>query len=148
MKWIYLLTAIVAEIIGTSALNASDAFTRLWPSVITVAAYSVAFYLLALTLREIPVGVAYAIWSGVGIALIALVGFLFFDQRLDAPALIGIGLIVAGVLGQRTCSPRRSGIESRISVRRRAGTATIIRGMPWPETLFTSTAATGLGSRM
>lgn len=98
MKWIYLFAAIVAEIIGTSALNASDAFSRLWPSVITVVSYSIAFYLLALTLREIPVGVAYAIWSGVGIALIALVGFLFFDQRLDAAALIGIGLIVSGVL--------------------------------------------------
>ncbi|AOB32342.1 multidrug transporter [Bordetella sp. H567] len=98
MKWIYLLTAIVAEIIGTSALNASDAFSRLWPSVITVVSYAIAFYLLALTLREMPMGVAYAIWSGVGIALITLVGFLVFDQRLDAAALIGIGLIVTGVL--------------------------------------------------
>lgn len=98
MKWLYLAIAIVAEIIGTSALNASQGFSRLWPSLVTVVAYAVAFYLLALTLREIPMGVAYAIWSGVGIALITLVGFVFFNQKLDAPALVGMGLIIAGVV--------------------------------------------------
>ncbi|ANN76872.1 DMT family transporter [Bordetella flabilis] len=98
MKWVYLATAIVAEIIATSALKASDGFSRPWPAILTVAGYGVAFYFLSLTLREIPMGVAYAIWSGVGIALISLVGALFFDQRLDAPALIGMALIVAGVI--------------------------------------------------
>jgi small multidrug resistance pump len=98
MKWVYLATAIVAEIIATSALKASDGFSRPWPAILTVAGYGVAFYFLSLTLREIPMGVAYAIWSGVGIALISLVGALFFGQRLDAPALIGMALIVAGVI--------------------------------------------------
>lgn len=98
MKWVYLGSAILAEVIATSALKSADGFTRLWPSVITVAGYAVAFYFLALTLRAIPVGVAYAIWSGVGIVLISLVGALFFKQHLDAPALLGMGLIIAGVV--------------------------------------------------
>ncbi|OZI24644.1 MULTISPECIES: SMR family transporter [Bordetella] len=98
MKWVYLGSAILAEVIATSALKSADGFTRLWPSVITVAGYAVAFYFLALTLRDIPVGVAYAIWSGVGIVLISLVGALFFKQHLDAPALLGMGLIIAGVV--------------------------------------------------
>ncbi|OZI28425.1 QacE family quaternary ammonium compound efflux SMR transporter [Bordetella genomosp. 7] len=98
MKWVYLGSAILAEVIATSALKSADGFTRLWPSVITVAGYAVAFYFLALTLRDIPVGVAYAIWSGVGIVLISLVGALFFKQNLDAPALLGMGLIIAGVV--------------------------------------------------
>jgi small multidrug resistance pump len=98
MKWVYLATAIVAEIIATSALKASDGFSRPWPAVLTVAGYGVSFYFLSLTLREIPMGVAYAIWSGVGIALISLIGALFFDQRLDAPAVLGMALIVAGVI--------------------------------------------------
>lgn len=98
MKWVYLGSAILAEVIATSALKSADGFTRLWPSVITVAGYAVAFYFLALTLRDIPVGVAYAIWSGVGIVLISLVGALFFKQHLDAPAVLGMGLIIAGVV--------------------------------------------------
>jgi small multidrug resistance pump len=96
--WLSLGTAIVAEVIGTSALKASDGFTRLWPSVIVVVGYACAFWLLALTLRSIPVGVAYAIWAGLGIVLIALVGVVLFGQKLDAPAIIGMGLIVAGVV--------------------------------------------------
>lgn len=96
--WLYLGTAIVAEVIGTSALKASDGFTRLWPSVIVVVGYACAFWLLALTLRSIPVGVAYAIWAGLGIVLIALVGVVLFGQKLDAGAVIGMGLIVAGVV--------------------------------------------------
>ena len=95
--WLLLGTAIVAEVIGTSALKASAGFTRLGPSLV-VAAYGVAFYLLSLTLRHIPAGVAYAAWSGLGIVLIAAVGWLFYGQRLDAPALIGMALIVVGVL--------------------------------------------------
>ena len=95
--WLLLGTAIVAEGIGTSALKASAGFTRLGPSFV-VAGYGVAFYLLSLTLRHIPAGVAYAAWSGLGIVLIAAVGWLFYGQRLDAPALIGMALIVVGML--------------------------------------------------
>jgi small multidrug resistance pump len=98
MSWVYLLTAIVAEVIATSALKASDGFSKLWPSVITVAGYTVAFYCLSLTLRTIPVGVAYAIWSGLGVVLITIAAWLLFGQKLDLPALIGMGLIVAGVV--------------------------------------------------
>jgi small multidrug resistance pump len=98
MKWVYLGIAIVAEIIATSALKGSQGFTRLAPSVLTVIGYAVSFYFLSLTLRHIPVGVAYAVWSGVGIVLISLVGALVFGQHLDWPAILGIGLIIAGVL--------------------------------------------------
>ena len=98
MKWIYLAVAILAEIVATSALKSSDGFTRLLPSVVTVFGYVVAFYFLSLTLREVPVGIAYAIWSGVGIVLISIVGALVFKQHLDAPAMIGMGLIIAGVV--------------------------------------------------
>jgi len=98
MVYLYLLVAIVCEVIGTSALKASEGFTRLGPSLVTAAGYGLAFYFLSLTLASIPVGVAYAVWSGVGVVLIALVGFLWFGQTLDAPALIGLALIIAGVL--------------------------------------------------
>ena len=96
--WFFLSVAIVSEVIGTSALKASEGFTRLWPSLIVVGGYALALYLLSLTLKAIPVGVAYAVWAGVGIVLIALIGWLFFGQALDAPAIIGMGLIVAGVV--------------------------------------------------
>jgi small multidrug resistance pump len=98
MHWVYLLIAIVAEVIATSALKASAEFTRLVPSVVVVVGYLTAFYFLSLTLRTLPVAIVYAMWSGIGIALIALVGWLFLKQSLDAAALIGIGLIVSGVL--------------------------------------------------
>ncbi len=98
MPYLYLALAIVCEVIGTSALKAAAGFTRLWPSVVVVLGYGLAFYFLSLTLRTIPVGVAYAIWSGAGVALITLIGWLVFKQRLDAPALVGIGLIIAGVV--------------------------------------------------
>jgi small multidrug resistance pump len=98
MKWLYLLIAIGAETIGTSALKASDGFTRPVPVIITALAYGVSFYFLSQALRFFPVGVAYAIWSGVGVVLISLIGAIFFKQSLDAAALAGIGLIVAGVL--------------------------------------------------
>lgn len=98
MHWVHLALAIVSEIMATSALKAADGFTRLWPSVIVVVGYASAFYFLSLTLRMIPLGVAYAIWSGVGIALIALIGWVLYHQSLDAGALVGIGLIVAGVI--------------------------------------------------
>jgi small multidrug resistance pump len=98
MGWLYLAIAIVAEVIATSALKASEGFARLGPSVIVIAGYSVAFYFLSLTLREIPVGIAYAVWSGVGIVLISLIAWLLFGQTLDTAAWLGIALIISGVL--------------------------------------------------
>lgn len=97
-SYITLGLAILAEVLGTSALKASDGFTRLTPSLVTVVAYGVSFYLLSVTLRTVPIGIAYAVWSGVGIVLISIIGWLLYGQRLDPPALTGLGLIVAGVL--------------------------------------------------
>jgi small multidrug resistance pump len=97
MGYVYLGVAIVAEVIGTSALKASNGFTQLVPSLITIVTYAVAFYFLSLTLKTIPVGIAYAIWSGIGIVLIALIGLFWFRQPLDLAAVIGLGLIIAGV---------------------------------------------------
>jgi len=97
-NWVFLLLAIVCETIATSALKSSDGFSRLWPSLLVVIGYSAAFYLLSLTLRTIPVGIAYAIWSGVGIVIVALAGWLVFGQKLDMPALLGMGLILSGVV--------------------------------------------------
>ena len=96
--WIYLAIAITAEVIGTSFLKASEGFTKLVPSVVVVVAYVVAFYSFALVLKTIPVGIAYAIWAGAGIGLIVLAGYFVYGQALDAPAAIGIALIVAGVV--------------------------------------------------
>jgi len=97
-KWIFLSAAIVCEVIATSALKSSEGFSRLWPSLIVATGYMAAFYFLSLTLKTIPVGVAYAIWSGAGIVLIALIARVFLGQTLDAPAIIGLSLIVAGVV--------------------------------------------------
>jgi small multidrug resistance pump len=98
MHWIYLFIAIVAEVTATSALRATAGFTRVAPSLLVVAGYGVSFYFLLRILQVIPVGLVYAIWSGVGIVLVSLVGWALLGQRLDAAALAGIGLIVAGVL--------------------------------------------------
>lgn len=98
MHWIFLTVAIVSEVIGTSALKASEGFSRLWPSAIVIVGYTAAFYFLSLTLKTLPVGVAYAIWSGVGIVLIALIAWVLYEQALDLPAIIGMSLIVAGVI--------------------------------------------------
>lgn len=98
MSYLYLAVAIVAEVIGTSALKAAEGFTRPLPSAVVVAGYAAAFYFLSLALKTIPVGIAYAIWSGVGVALITLIGWVVFKQRLDLPALAGVALIVAGVV--------------------------------------------------
>jgi small multidrug resistance pump len=98
MHWLYLGAAILFETIGTTALKASDGMTRLAPAVVVVVAYALSFWLLALVLRVLPVGVAYAIWSGVGICLIASIGWVVFGQKLDAPALIGMGMIIAGIV--------------------------------------------------
>jgi small multidrug resistance pump len=97
MKWIYLSIAIVAEVMATTALRAAEGFTRLVPSIIVVAGYGIAFFFLSMTLKSIPVGIAYAIWSGVGMVLISIIGYFAYQQALDAPAVIGILLIIAGV---------------------------------------------------
>lgn len=97
MQWLFLAVAIVSEVVGTSALKASEGFSRLWPSAIVVVGYASAFYFLSLCLKTLPVGLAYAIWSGAGVALIALIAWVFYGQSLDFPAVIGMTLIVAGV---------------------------------------------------
>ena len=98
MHWLYLSIAIVSEVIATSALKAAEGFTQWIPSVMVVLGYVCTFYFLSLTLRSIPIGIAYAVWSGVGLALISLVGWAVYGQSLDAAALLGIALIIAGVL--------------------------------------------------
>lgn len=96
--WIFLGVAIVSEVFATSALATSDGFTRLVPSLWTVAGYTCAFYFLSLTLKTMPVGVAYAIWAGLGVILVALIGWVRFGQKLDGAALLGMALIISGVL--------------------------------------------------
>lgn len=96
--YIFLCLAILFETIGTTALQASQQFTRLAPSLLVVVAYGISFYLLAMALKVIPVGIAYAIWSGLGIVFIAGIGFVIFGQRLDWPAVIGLALIIGGIL--------------------------------------------------
>jgi small multidrug resistance pump len=98
MSYVYLTIAIVSEVIGTSALKASEEFSRLVPTLIVIVAYASAFYFLTLTLRTIPVGIAYALWSGIGVVLISLAAWILFRQALDVPAIIGIALIAAGVI--------------------------------------------------
>ena len=98
MQWLFLSVAVVAEVIATSTLKVSDGFSRFVPSLVVIIGYGVSFYFLSLALRTMPVGVAYAVWSGVGIALISLIGWLFLGQSLDAPAIIGLTLIGAGVV--------------------------------------------------
>ncbi|MCS6758328.1 MAG: SMR family transporter [Candidatus Devosia euplotis] len=95
---LYLAIAIVGEVVATSFLRASDGFTELWPTLVVVVGYAIAFYFFSLALQTIPVGIGYAIWSGTGIVLIALIAYFMHGQTLDLPALIGIGLILAGVL--------------------------------------------------
>ena len=97
MGWIYLAIAIVTEVIGTSSLKAADGFTRLIPSILVVIGYTCSFYFLSLALRSIPVGVAYAIWSGIGIVLISSVAWLVYGQKLSSASLIGMSLIIMGV---------------------------------------------------
>lgn len=96
--YLFLGVAILSEVFATSCLKASNGFTRLLPSVVTVLGYGTSFYFLSLTLAAIPTGVAYAIWSGVGIVLISIVGWVVFKQTLDAPAFLGMALIAAGVI--------------------------------------------------
>jgi small multidrug resistance pump len=98
MHYLYLAIAIITEVIGTSALKATEEFTKFWPSIIVLVGYLTSFYFLTLCLRHIPVGIAYALWSGVGIILIATVGWLLYKQSLDMPGVIGIGFIIVGVV--------------------------------------------------
>ncbi len=98
MKYVFLLTAIVLETIATSALKSSDQFTKLGPSIITVLGYVGAFYCLSLTLKTIPVGIAYALWSGIGIILITIVGIVVYKQTPDLPAIVGLAFILVGVI--------------------------------------------------
>lgn len=98
MSYLYLAIAIVAEVVATSALKSAEGFTRLAPSALVVVGYAIAFFCLSLTLRTLPVGIAYAIWSGVGIVLVTAIAWFLYGQKLDLPALIGLALIIVGVL--------------------------------------------------
>lgn len=98
MGYVYLGIAIIFEVIATTALKASESFTQLWPSVIVCVGYAVTFYVFSLALQSITVGVAYAIWSGLGIVLITTAGYLVYGQEVDLPAMLGMGLIIAGVV--------------------------------------------------
>ncbi|WGF89454.1 DMT family transporter [Marinivivus vitaminiproducens] len=95
--YVFLTVAIIAEVVATSALKLSDGFTRPWPLLFTFVGYAISFWFLSLTIRVMPMGIVYAIWSGVGIVFITAVGWLWFGQRLDMPAMVGLSLIVAGV---------------------------------------------------
>ena len=108
MHWLYLAIAIVAEVVGTSFLKGSAGFTKLGPSLMVLAGYGTAFLFLSLTLERIPVGVGYAIWSGAGVTLIALIGWLAFGEKLDPPAVLGMSLIVAGVVVLNWPTPPRA----------------------------------------
>ena len=105
MHWLYLSIAILAEVIATSSLKAAEGFTRLIPSLIVVFGYGTAFYFLSLTLRTMQVGTAYAIWSGVGTVLISLVAWFLYNQKLDAPSILGMALIISGVIIIKFLSP-------------------------------------------
>lgn len=96
--WVALAIAIVAEVIGTTALKASNEFTRFIPSLIVVVGYGIAFYFMALSMRVLPVGIMYAIWSGMGIVLVSIIGWVIYRQELDFPAIIGMGLIILGAI--------------------------------------------------
>jgi small multidrug resistance pump len=104
MNWLLLSIAIVSEVTATLALKASNGFTRLAPSVVVVSGYALAFYCLSLALRTIPVGIAYAIWSGIGVILVSLAGRVIYGQRLDAAAVAGMTLIIGGIVVLNTLS--------------------------------------------
>lgn len=97
MTYLHLAIAIAAEVVATSFLKSCEGFTKLWPSVVVLVGYVIAFYFLSLTLRSLSVGIVYAIWSGVGIVLVSIIAWIFLGQKLDVPAVIGITLIIAGV---------------------------------------------------
>nr|WP_319799252.1 multidrug efflux SMR transporter [Halomonas sp. M20] len=97
MAYVYLFVAIVAEVLATSALKSSQEFTRFWPSVLVVGGYGLAFYMLTLVLRTVPVGIAYAFWAGLGIVLVTLIGVVVFKEKLDLAAVLGLAMIIGGV---------------------------------------------------
>lgn len=103
-KWMFLALAIISEVIATTSLKSTEGFTKLVPSIIVVIGYTAAFYFVSLTLDTLPVGIVYAIWSGVGIALVAIISVIVLDQKLDAGAVIGMVLIIAGVVVMRVFS--------------------------------------------
>ena len=105
MTYLYLSIAIVAELIATTALKLSDSFSKPLPTVVMVVGYGIAFFFLSLTLRVLPTGIAYAIWSGVGVVLIALIGWLYMGQALNVPTVAGLTLIVVGVIVVNLYSP-------------------------------------------
>lgn len=98
MKWIYLIIAIISEVIATTALKESNGFTKLLPSLFVFIGYSFAFYFLSLTLKQMSVGITYAIWSGLGILFISLIGYYKYNQSLDSPAIIGMSFIALGII--------------------------------------------------
>lgn len=98
MHYYYLAISIIAEVVATSALKSADGFSKLTPSLIVIVGYAVAFYYLSATLRFLPVGIVYAIWSGAGVVLISLAGWLIYGQKLDIPAIIGLAMIICGVM--------------------------------------------------
>ncbi len=104
MQYLYLTLAIVCEVIATAFLKQSNGFSRTVPAAISLVGYGAAFYLLSLTLQTMPTGIAYATWSGVGIVLVAAVSWAFHGQRLDVPAMVGMGLVIAGVVVLNLCS--------------------------------------------
>ena len=104
MKWIYLIIAIITEVIATSALKESEGFTKAIPSLIVIIGYSMTFYFMSLTLRDMSVGITYAIWSGMGILLITLIGYFRYNQMLDAPAVLGMSFIALGIIILRAFS--------------------------------------------
>ena len=97
MHYLFLFIAVVGEVVGTSTLKATEGFTRIGPTIVVVLAYAIAFYFLSLSVQRFPIGVLYAVWSGLGIVLIALAGFIIYGDRLDMPALIGLAMIIGGV---------------------------------------------------
>ena len=98
MSYLYLALAIIAEVIATSSLRATEEFTKPIPTLIMIAGYGVAFYFITLALRTLPLGFTYAVWSGLGIVLISIIGIIFYDERLDLPATLGMAMIIAGVV--------------------------------------------------
>jgi len=98
IHYLWLVIAVIMETLGTTALQASQQFTRLWPSLAVVVCYSLAFYFLALTLKFMPVGIVYAFWSGIGIVMIAVIGYVLFGQKLDLPAVLGLAMIIGGIV--------------------------------------------------
>ena len=104
MHWIYLSLAILAEVVGTTALKRSDGFSQIVPGILSIASFGLALFLLSLALRDLTLGIAYAIWAGAGIVIVSIVGVVLFRQDLDAPAIVGIALILSGVVVINTLS--------------------------------------------